>query len=59
MYVHPAVDAPELRALRRRLGGRVDDHALVTTDAALRAAMDAAGVKRIGYRPLRDLQRAA
>ena len=59
VYVHPAVDAPELRALAGDWESRVDDHALVTTDAALRAALDAAGVQRIGYRPLRELQRAA
>ena len=38
---------------------RVDDHHLITCDTALRAAVDAAGVERIGYRPLRDLQRGA
>jgi len=59
VYVHPAVDAPELRALAADWEARVDDHALVTTDTGLRDALDRAGVQRIGYRPLRDLQRAA
>ena len=58
VYVHPAVDTPELRALTGDWTARVDDHALVTTERSLRAALDAAGVARIGYRPLRDLQRA-
>jgi predicted glycoside hydrolase/deacetylase ChbG (UPF0249 family) len=59
VYVHPAVDAPELRALADDWESRVDDHALVTSDADLRTAIAAAGVQLIGYRPLRDLQRAA
>lgn len=58
VYVHPAVDTPELRALAGDWASRVDDHELLTTDRALRAMLDRAGVTRIGYRPLRDLQRA-
>ncbi|MGV3760390.1 MAG: polysaccharide deacetylase family protein [Actinomycetota bacterium] len=58
VYVHPAVDTPELRALAGDWATRVDDHDLVTNDSALRAMLDRAGVARIGYRPLRDLQRA-
>jgi hypothetical protein len=59
VYIHPAVDAPELRALADDWPGRVDDHELVTRDHSLRQMLDAHGVHRIGYRPLRDLQRAA
>jgi predicted glycoside hydrolase/deacetylase ChbG (UPF0249 family) len=55
--IHPAIDTPELRALTDQWEARVDDHR-VTADPELRAAIDAAGVIRIGYRPLRDLQRA-
>lgn len=58
VYVHPAVDTPELRALAPDWANRVDDHDLVTRDSALRAMLDRAGVVRIGYRPLRELQRA-
>jgi predicted glycoside hydrolase/deacetylase ChbG (UPF0249 family) len=58
VYVHPAVDTPELRALAGDWASRVDDHDLVTNDSAIRAMLDRAGVTRIGYRPLRDLQRA-
>jgi hypothetical protein len=58
VYVHPAVDTPELRALADDWPARVDDHDLVTTDRALRTMLDRAGVTRVGYRPLRDLQRA-
>jgi hypothetical protein len=58
VYVHPAMDTPELRALADDWPARVDDHDLVTSDRALRAMLDRAGVVRIGYRQLRDLQRA-
>jgi hypothetical protein len=36
---------------------RVDDHKLVTADTQLAEALDAAGVHRIGYRQLHELQR--
>ncbi len=59
VYIHPAVDAAELRALADDWPGRVDDHVLVTSDHSLRQMLDRAGVQRIGFRPLRDLQRTA
>ena len=59
LFVHPAVDSPELRAATPDWEGRVDDLFLVTGDDTVRAAFDAAGIERIGYRPLRELQRAA
>jgi len=57
VYVHPAVDAPELRALTPDWAGRVDDHDLVVTDRSLRTMLERAGATLIGYRELRDLQR--
>jgi chitin disaccharide deacetylase len=59
VYLHPAVDSPELRALADDWSARVDDHDLLTNDRSLRTMLDRAGVERIGFRPLRDLQRAA
>lgn len=58
LFVHPAIDSPELRAATPDWAVRVDDHALATAPDALAAALDAAGAIRIGYRALRDLQRA-
>lgn len=58
MYVHPATDTPELRAFAPDWEARVDDLALMCDDAPLRKALDAAGTHLIGFRPLRDLQRA-
>ncbi|MGQ0830102.1 MAG: polysaccharide deacetylase family protein [Microthrixaceae bacterium] len=58
VYVHPAVDTPELRDVAGDWSARVDDHHLVTGDETLRGALDRAGVHRVGYRSIRDLQRA-
>ena len=59
MYVHPAADTPELRALAPDWANRVDDHHLVTHDTGLRAMVERSGVTMIGFRELRDLMRAA
>jgi hypothetical protein len=56
-YLHPSVDSPELRAIANDWPARVDDHRLLTDSGDLQAAIDAAGITRIGYRPLRDLMR--
>jgi hypothetical protein len=59
MYVPPAIDTPELRALAPEWSARVDDHDLVVRDGGLRTRIERSGVKLIGYRQLRDVQRAA
>jgi predicted glycoside hydrolase/deacetylase ChbG (UPF0249 family) len=59
VYVHPAVDTPELRAAVVDWAARIDDHDLVTKDHALRSMLDRAGVQLIGYRQLREAQRAS
>jgi predicted glycoside hydrolase/deacetylase ChbG (UPF0249 family) len=56
VYLHPAVDTPELRALSEDWAARADDHALVCHDEAVRKAADRAGVTLIGYRALREAQ---
>ncbi|MGK2929014.1 MAG: polysaccharide deacetylase family protein [Acidimicrobiales bacterium] len=58
IQVHPAVDTPELRAFGGDWAGRVDDLDLVTS-AELRSLIERAGVTLIGYRQLRDAQRAS
>jgi predicted glycoside hydrolase/deacetylase ChbG (UPF0249 family) len=58
VVVRPARDTSELRALAPDWSSRVDDLDLVTTAPSLRALADRAGVTLIGYRQLRDLQRA-
>ncbi len=54
MYVHPAVDCSEIRALTPDWAARVDDHRFLTAEATFREALDAAGVTLVSYRPLRE-----
>ncbi|MDQ1356215.1 MAG: hypothetical protein QOF20_2310 [Acidimicrobiaceae bacterium] len=58
VVLRPAVDTAELRALAPDWASLVDDHDVVTVGQSLRALADRAGVTLIGYRELRDLQRA-
>jgi hypothetical protein len=58
VYVHPAVDSDELRASHPDWPGRVEDHAFVCDDPSLPDLLERAGVTLIGYRELRELQRA-
>ena len=58
IYLHPATAHSELRAFAPDWEGRVDDHFLLTGDTAVRERMDELGVQLIGWRELRDLQRA-
>jgi hypothetical protein len=59
IVLHPAIDTPELRALAPDWSQRVDDHDALVHDIELRRLLERAAVHRIGYRPLRDLQRGA
>jgi predicted glycoside hydrolase/deacetylase ChbG (UPF0249 family) len=59
LYAHPAIDTPELRAGFPDWGARVDDYDLVVKDGRLRTMIERNGVTLVGYRELRDAQRAA
>ncbi|MEO5678524.1 MAG: hypothetical protein ABIS47_02540, partial [Acidimicrobiales bacterium] len=58
LVVRPALDTPELRAMDPAWGERVDDHDLVTTDAAVAGLLARAKVVVTGYRALRDVMRS-
>jgi chitin disaccharide deacetylase len=58
IFLHPATDHSELRALAPDWSQRVDDHRLLTADHELRGSLDRAGVTLIGWRELRELQRS-
>jgi len=58
IYAHPSTDHTELRSLAPDWANRVDDHHLLTRDSELRAMVARSGVQLIGWRELRDLQRA-
>lgn len=59
VYVHPAIDTPELRAISPDWGKRVDDLDLVAADGELAATLSSAGVTLIGWTEMRELMRAA
>ena len=59
IYLHPAVDSPELRAITHDWTNRVDDHELVTRDRSMATMIERVGAKLVGYRELRELMRAA
>jgi predicted glycoside hydrolase/deacetylase ChbG (UPF0249 family) len=59
LQLHPALDTPEQRAFDDSWSRRVDDHHLLCFDTELPVMLRRAGVERIGFRPLRELQRAA
>ena len=58
VYLHPAVNTDELRASHPDWAGRVEDHATLCEDKAFANLLDRTGAHRIGYRELRELQRA-
>ncbi|MBX3286559.1 MAG: polysaccharide deacetylase family protein [Actinobacteria bacterium] len=58
LHLHPAVDAPEQRAFDAGWSHRVDDHHLLCFDTELPEVLRRCGATLIGYRELRDLQRA-
>jgi len=59
LLAHPAVDSGELRSSHPDWPNRVDDHFLLVHDRDIRSMIERAGVTLIGYRELRELQRAA
>jgi hypothetical protein len=58
IFLHPARDTDELRASHPDWQGRVADHTFVTADPELPALIARAGATLIGFRELRELQRA-
>jgi len=58
IYFHPAVDTDELRASHPDWPGRVEDHASLCEDPTLRDMVERSGAKLMGFRELRELQRA-
>lgn len=58
LYIHPAVLSDELKAITGTASIRAQEFDLFTHDEAMKTALNDSGVKLIGYRPLRELQRA-
>ena len=59
LYIHAALAGDEIKHITASWFDRVAEHELFTTDLEIRQILESQGVKLIGYRPLRDLQRKA
>lgn len=57
VYLHPATDQAELRALASDWHRRVDDHDALTGPRGLADQVERSGAHLVGWRALRDLQR--
>jgi len=58
IHLRPAVDSPELRALNPAWPAQVSDAHLATADWTFRSALARSGAELIGFRALRNAQRA-
>lgn len=58
IFAHPSTDHPELRSIAPDWATRVEDHHLLTRDGEIRTMVERSGAHLIGWRDLRDLQRA-
>jgi len=57
ILIHAAKDSEEIRAMTNAWEERVNDYNLFTSDSAIRKLVEDEKIIRIGFRPLRDLQR--
>ena len=56
-YIHASMPGEEIQHVTNSWKDRATEYELFTRDPEIRKILDAQGVKRIGYRALRDLQR--
>ena len=59
LYIHAALAGEEMQHVTNSWQDRAAEHALFTKDPEIRQILERQSVKRIGYRPLRELQRKA
>jgi predicted glycoside hydrolase/deacetylase ChbG (UPF0249 family) len=59
VLLEPAIDTAELREVDPAWGARAEELDLLTRDSAFEALIQRTGVTRIGYRAIRDAQRAS
>lgn len=59
LYIHAAVEGEEIKHITNSWKERATEYELFTKDPEIRRILESQNVKRIGYRPLRDLQRKA
>ena len=59
LYIHAALPGEEMQAVTNSWKERATEYELFTNDPSIRALLERRGVRRIGYRALRDLQRTS
>jgi len=59
LYIHASVGGDEIKHITNSWQDRAAEYELFTKDPEIRRILESQGVKRIGYRALRDLQRKA
>lgn len=57
LYIHPAVAGDEMQHITNSWKERDEEYHLFTDDASVKALIEKRGIKLIGWRALRDLQR--
>jgi predicted glycoside hydrolase/deacetylase ChbG (UPF0249 family) len=57
LYIHASVAGEEIQHITNSWKDRAEEYRMFTKDAEVRSILESQGVKRISYRPLRDLQR--
>jgi hypothetical protein len=57
LYIHAAVASDEMKNITNRWEDRAAEYELFTTDPEIRELIESQGIKLVGYRALRDLQR--
>jgi len=57
LYIHAALPGEEMQHITNSWQERATEHELFTKDAEIRELLNSLGVKRIGFRALRDWQR--
>ena len=57
LYIHASVAGDEIKNITNSWQDRAAEYELFTRDPEIRGILESQGVKRIGYRALRDLQR--
>jgi hypothetical protein len=59
LYIHAALPGEEMKYITNSWQERATEYELFTKDPEIRRLLESQKVKRIGFRPLRDLQRKA
>ena len=59
LFIHASMEGDEIKAVTNSWPDRIGEHRLFTSDPEIRRILEQQGVKRVGFRSLRELQRKA